>query len=181
MSTTAVSTTPAGPRVGISDGPWQLDPERSTIEFRVRGLWGLATVKGRFDRFAGILDLASGPTIDLRIEADSVNTNVKRRDAHLRSRDFFDVSTYPEIRFVGERVTLDGETLSVDGRLRALGREIQLKVGAVVRKVAGGLELEANAVVDQRELGMTWNPLRMIRSPSVLHVRGYLVPARGQE
>jgi hypothetical protein len=49
-----------------------------------------------------------------------------------------------------------------------------------VRETGDDLEIEATTTVDQRELGMTFSPLGMIRTPSTLHVRARLTPDRGQ-
>ena len=57
-----------GPRERLA-GRWQLDPQRSSVEFRARHFWGLATVKGRFDEYEGRLDLGAEPAIELTIDA----------------------------------------------------------------------------------------------------------------
>ena len=69
----------------IENARWQIDPGRSSVEFRVPNLYGLQTVKGRFERYEGTLDLHTEPAIELTIDADSVNTNNAQRDKHLRS------------------------------------------------------------------------------------------------
>ena len=61
------------------------------------------------------------------------------------------------------------------GQLDAAGRQIPLELDAAVRVVDGELEVEAVTYADQRELGMTWSPLGMIRAPSKLIVRARLV------
>jgi hypothetical protein len=61
-----------------ADGPdiqhmrWRIDPERSSVEFHVRNMYGLQRVKGRFERYDGELDLAPEPSIELTIDADSL-------------------------------------------------------------------------------------------------------------
>jgi polyisoprenoid-binding protein YceI len=65
---------------------WRIDPERSSVEFHVRHLWRLQTVKGRFERYEGILDLAAESSIELTIEADSLSTNQAKRDQKSRWR-----------------------------------------------------------------------------------------------
>jgi polyisoprenoid-binding protein YceI len=156
---------------------WQLDPKRSSVEFHVRHFWGLMTVKGHFDRYAGFLALGSDPAVDLKIEADSLDTGNDKRDTHLRSGDFFDVDTYPDVECISDRVVLEGERLHVDGRLQAAGSSIPLGLDATLRKVGDELEVQASTTVDHRELGMTWSPLGMMRTPSRLLVTGRLTPA----
>jgi polyisoprenoid-binding protein YceI len=159
-------------------GSWQLDPRRSRVEFRTRHLWGLATVKGRFEDHQGRLDLGSRPAIELTIEAASVQTGNRKRDEHLRSADFFDAGKHPRVRFISESVRPQDDTLNVRGRLFARGESIPLELDAHVRRLDGEIKLEAATTAPHRELGMTWSPLGMIPPLSELHVEGYLVPAR---
>ncbi|MGH2882379.1 MAG: YceI family protein, partial [Solirubrobacteraceae bacterium] len=81
-------------------GGWQLDPHRSSVEFRTRHFWGLITVKGHFDDYHGQLDLSANPAIELSIDAASVQTGNRKRDRHLRSADFFDAENHPQVRFI---------------------------------------------------------------------------------
>ena len=159
----------------IPQGRWRIDPTRSSVEFRTPTLWGLATVKGRFERYEGTLDLQHDPVIELTIEAASLDTNLGFRDKHLRSGDFFDVERHSQVRFVSDSVTLEGERLKVRGRLHAAGQSIPLELDASVRRVGDELEVDANTLADHRELGMSHGLLGMIRTPSELIVHGRLV------
>src|SRR5262245_19981113 len=94
-------------------GSWQLDPKRSSVEVRVRNLWGLATVKGHFDDYQGQLRLGSKPAIELTIDAANVQTGNDKRDQHLRSADFFDAEHHPGVQFRSDSVELRGDTLKV--------------------------------------------------------------------
>jgi polyisoprenoid-binding protein YceI len=156
-------------------GKWQLDPQRSSVEFRVRAPWRLGTVSGRFDEYEGRLDLSATPAIELSIAAGSVQTGNRRRDRHLRSPDFFDAENHPRVRFVSDSLDLQGGSLKVRGRLSAGGSSIPLELGAHLREVDGGLEIEAAATAPHRELGMTFSPLGMISSRSELLVKAHLV------
>lgn len=154
---------------------WLIDPARSGVEFRAPGFWGLASVKGRFAHYDGTLDLRREPAIELTIDAASLNTNNKLRDRHLRAEKFFDVEHHPQVRFVSDRATLDGERLKVHGRLYAAGASMPLDLDASLRRVGEELEVEAHTYADQHELGMTRSPLGMVRTPSELLVHGRLV------
>jgi polyisoprenoid-binding protein YceI len=158
-----------------TSGPWSLDPARSSVEFHVRHFYGLMTVKGEFADYEGMLDLSATPAVLLTIQAASLDTKQKKRDEHLRSKDFFDVERHPHVRFVSDSARLDGDTLHVRGELHAAGRRIPLELGATVREIDGELEIEAITEADHRELGMTWSPLGILRAPSKLIVRGRLV------
>jgi polyisoprenoid-binding protein YceI len=169
------TTRAPGSTDGIAVGEWRLDPARSSVEFRVHSIYGLVTVKGGFTRYCGTLDLAASPAIKLVIEADSVDTGNAKRDEHLRTADFFDAAEHPQVRFEADAATLGGEGLATQGVLHAAGGEAPLDLTATVRPVGDEFELEAVATVDQRELGMTWSPLGMVRAPAKLLVRGRLV------
>jgi polyisoprenoid-binding protein YceI len=133
------------------------------------------TVQGSFERYQGTLDLSARPAVKLVIDADSLNTNQKKRDKHLRSDDFFDVANHPEVRFEADVATLDEEALKAEGELYAAGKHIPLDVEATVTKVGDEFEVEATALADQRELGMTWSPLGITRAPAKLIIRGRLI------
>ena len=159
----------------IAEGRWRIDPSRSSVEFHTPTLWGLATVKGRFERYDGTLDLERSPAIESTIEADSLTTNNKLRDRHLRSADFFDAENHPEVRFVSDSATLDGERLSVRGRLYAAGETLPLELEGRLRRVGDELELDARTSANHRKLGMSHGTLGMIPPRSELIVHGRLV------
>ena len=157
-------------------GSWHLDPDRSSVEFRVGGFWGLARVKGHFGDYRGKLDLSADPAIELTIDAASVDTGNDKRDEHLRSGDFFDAENHPRVQFESRSVQPQGDTLKVHGRLSARDRSIPVDLDAHVREVDGELEIEAATIVPHRELGMTWSPLRIIGPRSKLSVKAHLIP-----
>ena len=172
MSTTTPQTTD---KPVLEKTRWRIDPARSRVEFRTPTFWGLTTVQGHFERYDGTLDLRREPAIELTIEAGSLDTKNNMRDKHLRSGDFFDVAHHPEVRFVSDRARLDGDRLTVSGRLYAAGKSMPLDVEATVSAVDGELEVDATASADQFQLGMSHGALGMIRTPSELIVRGRLV------
>jgi polyisoprenoid-binding protein YceI len=174
MSTTTQTTaTPAAGR--LADGSWRLDPARSSVAFYVRHFYGLMTVNGEFADYEGTLDLGAAPAVELTIQATSLDTKLAKRDEHLRSKDFFDVANHPLVRFEADIADLDGETLKVRGLLHAAGKHVPLDIDAAVTAVGEELEIEATALVDHRQLGMTWSPMGILRAPSGLTVRGRLV------
>ena len=156
-------------------GSWQLDPRRSSVEFRTRSIWGLVAVNGHFGESQGDLDLSAAPAIELTIDAASLDTGNRKRDKHLRSADFFDVENHPRVRFVSESVQLHGDTLTVQGSLTARGQSIPVQLDAAVHQTGGELEIEAATIAPHRELGMTYSPLGMISPRSKLVVKARLV------
>jgi polyisoprenoid-binding protein YceI len=175
MSTTTHTIATPAAAARLADGSWRLDPARSSVAFHVRHFYGLMTVKGEFADYESTLDLGATPAVELAIQAATLETKLAKRDEHLRSDDFFDVDHHPQVRFVSDRATLNGDKLSVRGQLHAAGRQIPMVLDATVREIDGELEIEAVTEADHRELGMTWSPLGILRAPSKLIVRGRLV------
>jgi polyisoprenoid-binding protein YceI len=167
-------TKPTGVDTAVQ-GRWRLDPTRSSVEFRTPTFWGRATVDGRFERAEGSLDLRRTPAIDLTIDADSLTTNNRLRDRHLRSADFFNVEEHPQVRFVSDVVRVDGDRLKVRGRLHAAGASLALEFDASLRRVGGELEIDATTSADHRQLGMSSGTFGMIPPHSELHVHARLV------
>ena len=81
----------------------------------------VTTVRGQFKDFTGeaVVDTANpaASKVEVKIQAASVDTGVADRDGHLRSADFFDVETYPEITFVSTDVERDGDDWAITGDL----------------------------------------------------------------
>ncbi|HZN06948.1 MAG TPA: YceI family protein, partial [Pyrinomonadaceae bacterium] len=105
---------------------WSFDPAYSTVEFSIRNLW--YTVRGRFGVVEGsiVLDQSdvSRSSVTAVIKADSIDTGNKRRDAHLLTREFFNVENFPEIVFSSTKVERgrDRDSLNVEGRLTIKGK-----------------------------------------------------------
>ncbi len=159
----------------LTTSTWRLDTARSSVEFEVPHFYGLMTVKGRFGDYDGTLDLREDPAVQLTIEAASLDTKNGKRDKHLRSADFFDVDQHPQVRFISDSATLTGNQLKVTGKLQAAGKSVALELDGTLRAVDDELQVEAEAHVDHRLLGMTWSPMGITRTPSKLIVRGRLI------
>jgi polyisoprenoid-binding protein YceI len=175
ITTTEQTITTTEQRV-VAPTRWTVEPDESFVEFAVKTFWGVATVHGSFDRFDGSYENGpDGATIELTIEADSLDTGNKTRDKHLRSTDFFHITEHPRVRFTSTRVhDVNGEILHVVGRLEAAGNVVPLEFPATIRPVGDGLEVEATTTVDQSQLGMSSGQLGMIRRPATLHVKAHL-------
>src|ERR1700733_3777256 len=98
-------------------GTWEIDPVHSEVSFVVRHMV-VSKVRGRFDRFGGTIitdeDLARS-SVNVTIDASSVNTNEPTRDNHVRSADFLDVENFPNITFVSTAVRSESGAYFVDG------------------------------------------------------------------
>jgi polyisoprenoid-binding protein YceI len=149
----------------IGAGTWRLDPEHTSLEFRVRHA-GLARVRGVFRVFEGAVVTGADGELSgwAAIDAASLETGVRARDEHLRSPDFFAVEEYPEIRFEttaveyagGDRLRIAGE-LTIHGTTRAV--ELDGELLGTGRDDDGNLRIgiEATGALDRRDYGLTWN------------------------
>lgn len=102
-------------------GTWTIDASHTRIGFTARHAM-VTKVRGSFTEFAGTANLdAENPgasAVDLTIEVPSIDTGNSQRDEHLRTNDFFDAETYPQIRFVSTGVEqVDGENYRLVGDL----------------------------------------------------------------
>jgi polyisoprenoid-binding protein YceI len=159
MSTTTITT-------AVPTGTWSVDPSHSRVEFQVKHL-GIASVRGHFASFEGTLevgdDLSSARAYGT-VDVASVDTNEEKRDAHLRSADFFDAEQHSQIRFVStEIVPVDDETFEISGdvTLHGVTRPITLKAEVTgTEQDPWGNErvgLEVTGQLDRGEFGMTFN------------------------
>lgn len=100
-------------------GTWVLDPTHSSIELTARHLM-VTKVRGTFKQFGGSITVGDSPetgSVEISIEAGSIDTGVADRDTHLRSPDFLDVATYPTIGFKSTSITADGSGYALTGDL----------------------------------------------------------------
>ena len=147
---------------------WQVDPNHSSFEFKIRHLT-VSNVKGSFTKPKAAITIDDQDVTKLKVEvtidASSVNTGNNMRDDHLRSVDFFDVANYPEITFVSKKVTrVDADRLKVTGDLTIHGvmREITMDVEGptpVVKDPSGTFRRGATATgkIYRKDFGLTWN------------------------
>ena len=145
---------------------WDIDVTHSSIGFSVRHMV-ISKVRGTFTRWSGAVQLDAGDlarsSVEVKIDAASVDTQVADRDAHLRSADFFDVARHPEITFRSRRVEKAGEGLKVIGDLTMHGvtREVVLDAEfSGTGKDPWGNEragFSARTSLDRRDYGLVWN------------------------
>src|SRR5215211_4286832 len=121
---TDIATTRAADGVQLpAPGHWAIDSSHSSVEASVRHL-GLSKVRGAFRSFTGAIDVAERPegsSVQVSIDAATVDTREPARDEHLRSPDFLDVASYPTIDFRSTKVTGSGRRWQVEGDLTVRG------------------------------------------------------------
>ena len=146
---------------------WEIDSSHSSVHFAVRHLV-IAKVRGSFARWTGTVQAPDGDfskaTVDVVIDASSIDTGVADRDKHLKSADFFDVAEFPELRFTAKRVQpRSAGYLDVVGDLTIKGvtREVVLSVEhhGQARDPWGNerAAFTAKTSVDRKDFGLTWN------------------------
>ena len=147
-------------------GVWQIDPSHSTVEFIARHLM-VSKVRGRISDFDGAVRIADEPlasSVELTMQAASIDTNSEDRDAHLRSADFFDVDEHPTMAFRSTAVEPAGHhRWSVQGELtiKGISRPVELDLELLGFGAdpwgAQRAVYSARAEVDREDWGLTWN------------------------
>ena len=158
------STTTSAPPLRST---WAIDPAHTDVGFAVKHLM-ISTVRGRFGSVRGTIDLdegdLAGSSVEVEIDAASIDTRQEQRDAHLRSPDFFDVEAFPLITFRSRAVASRGDgRFDVTGDLTIHGvtREVVLEATDEGRGIdPWGNEKAAFAAetrIDRRDFGLGWN------------------------
>jgi len=145
---------------------WNTDPQHTGFEFAVRHMV-VSTVKGRFDEFSIDADIDEDDLTKSRgtvlVKTASVSTREEARDNHLRSADFFDAETYPEMKFEITRVEGSGSDYTIAGDLtiKDVTREVTLdaEVTGPVADPWGNSRLGVSAAgkLNRKEFGLAWN------------------------
>ena len=151
----------------VLSGTYAIDPSHSRIGFVARHAM-VTKVRGSFNEFEGSgfvddTDL-NASKVTLTIQAASIDTRNADRDAHLRSNDFFDMETYPQITFASTSVDqLDAGSYRVTGDLTIKDVTKPVTVdfeytGAAVDPFGNSrIGLEGSVVVNRKDWGLNWN------------------------
>jgi polyisoprenoid-binding protein YceI len=148
-------------------GDYTIDPTHSEIGFSVRHAM-VTTVRGRFTEYDGKLHLdgkePANSSAEVSIKVTSIDTNQEQRDGHLRTGDFFDAETYPEITFRSTSAEQeDAETYRLSGDLTIKGVSKPVTIDFTYNGSAtdpyGNLRVgfEGSTTVSRGEWGLTYN------------------------
>lgn len=151
----------------MANEKWEVDNSHSGIHFSVRHLV-IAKVRGQFARWTGTVQVPDGDfgraSVEVVIDAASIDTGVADRDTHLKSADFFDVAKYPELTFTSTSVeSQDGDRLKLLGALtiKDVTREVVLDVERLgeVKDPWGNQRaaFSAKTSINRGDFGLTWN------------------------
>jgi polyisoprenoid-binding protein YceI len=146
---------------------WTFDLSHSHINFHVRHLM-VSKVHGHFPKWSGnlVLDDAdiTKSKFDVTIDAASVDTKEEKRDAHLRSADFFDVEKFPTLTFKSTKIEKKGDDeaivtgdLTIHGVTKSVKLDVEL--AGQVKDPWGGTRtgFSAKTSVSRKDFGLTWN------------------------
>lgn len=150
----------------VSAASYQVDVAHTSVTFHVRHLF--TKVMGRFDKFEGKIEFDPAKPAEAKVEgsidAASINTNNEKRDAHLRSKDFFDVEEFPKITFVSTKVAeVDGQRGKLHGNLTIHG--VAKPVVLDVEYLGTGSDpwgnkksgFSAKTKINRKDFGLAWN------------------------
>jgi polyisoprenoid-binding protein YceI len=154
------------PVVHAEPARWNVDPEHSTIEFRVAHMV-VSKTTGHFTDYQGFIDMdaeaGTVKAIEATIKTASVNTNHEKRDAHLRNPDFFDVEKYPTMTYKMKsyKKTAEGYQAVGELTLRGTTKDITLtgNFNGVAKDPLGNLRAGFNAEgkLNRKDFGMVWS------------------------
>lgn len=143
-----------------------VDQSHSGISFEIRHFF--SQVPGRFKDFSGTIvydaEKPEASSVEITVQAASINTDNEQRDGHLKSPDFFDVEKFPTLTFKSTSVKAkDAKTLSVTGDLTAKGvtkrTTIEVSVLGVMELGGGKAKAGFKTVfpINRQEFGISWN------------------------
>ena len=147
---------------------WQIDPQHTAAGFAVKHLM-ISTVRGQFKGVTGTINWEdqdiSKSTVDITIDANTVDTSEPKRDADLKSDKFFDVAKYPTITFKSKKIEqVSAGKLKITGDLTIHGatKEAVLDVEGPTPPVKdpwGNTRVAANATtkINRQDFGVKWN------------------------
>jgi polyisoprenoid-binding protein YceI len=148
-------------RDGQLAGSWTLDAARSQVQLNTRHTWGLRPLHGVFRQVTGNGTVTANGDVTgvITVAAESIDTKNSTRDKHLRSADFFDIATHPDITFAADGVTPADGGIRVTGSLTVRGRTRPAAIDAKVSSADGQVSLDGELQVNRADFGLTWNKL----------------------
>jgi polyisoprenoid-binding protein YceI len=147
---------------------WQIDPQHTAAGFAVKHLM-ISTVRGQFKGVTGTVNWEdqdiSKSTVDITIDANTVDTSEPKRDADLKSDKFFDVAKYQTITFKSKKIEqVSAGKLKITGDLTIHGvtKEAVLDIEGPTPPIKdpwGNTRVAANATtkINRQDFGVKWN------------------------
>jgi polyisoprenoid-binding protein YceI len=138
---------------------FEVDPLHSSVRFSVPyELMVLGEVQGQFREFVGRVvydrEAIAGSSVEVVIQAGSLDTGFAPRDRHLRGADFFDAERFPTIGFESRRIEPGAEGHRLVGTLRLRGVEEEVTVPFRLIEVGDSLVVSGTVWLDRRAFGI---------------------------
>jgi polyisoprenoid-binding protein YceI len=158
-------------------GSWTLDGARSEVGLRTRHTWGLRPLRGVFGQVTGHGTVTAAGEVSgvFTVAAASIDTRNSTRDKHLRSADFFDIATHPDLTFAVDSVSPAGEGVRVAGHLTVRGTTRPASFDVKVSSADGEVTLDGQLEVNRADFGLTWNWLGIAAMDSTIVVRAVFI------
>ena len=147
--------------------PFQIDQSHSEIQFSARHMM-VSKVRGVFDKWDGTIALdpaaPANTSVDITIDAASINTKDAQRDGHLRSPDFLNVEKFPSVTFKSTKVEVTGDnTAKLTGDLTIVGvtkpavLDVEYQGNAKSPWGTTSYGFSAHTKINREDWGLTWN------------------------
>ncbi len=146
---------------------WAIDPTHSEIGFKVKHMM-FSNVSGKFDKFEASATSTGNDfenaSFEFNADASSISTGNTDRDNHLKSADFFDAETFPEVKFVStsmKKIADDNYELQGDLTIKGISKPVKLSVefGGVAQDPWGNTKagFTLTGKINRKEWGLNWN------------------------
>jgi polyisoprenoid-binding protein YceI len=161
-----MSTTPDVQIPGWTAGTWTIDPVHSHVGFMIKHMM-VSKVRGHFETFSG--SITTGATladssVTATMDASTLNTNNAMRDGHIRTADFFDAETHPELTFTSTGIRVEDGDILIDGDLTIRGttKPVTLTMDAPEfgpGPTEGAMKagFSASTEIDRTDFGVSYN------------------------
>jgi polyisoprenoid-binding protein YceI len=163
----SLSVLPALPAAATE---WALDDTHTEIGFSVRHMM-VTDVKGAFDKYTGVINIDDkDPTksvVNVDIDVNSINTKVAKRDAHLKSPDFFDAANHPKMTFKSTKIEKGAKAntykvtgdLTIRGTTKPVVLDVEVSDAWTDPKEWGGnvhRGVKATGKINRQDFGLKW-------------------------
>lgn len=150
----------------VSADDYSIDKSHSSIGFSAKHLM-VSKTTGHFSDYDGSITFdpnnLEASKINITVQSASIDTNMEKRDAHLKNADFLDVEKFPEITFVSKSITKTDDAYQLTGDLTIKGvtKEISVpaEISGPINSPMGGsvIGIESNFKINRQDYGVTWN------------------------
>ncbi len=145
---------------------WQLDTAHTDVSFTAKHMM-ITKVRGIFKGVTGTIELDESDwaksSVEVTIPAGSIDTGTEMRDTHLRSADFLDAETHPNLTFRSTGIERKGDRWAITGDLTIRGVTKPVVLDAEHLGIVAGMDgrrhagFEAHTAIKRSEWGLTWN------------------------